>query len=324
MGGLHKIYRKFSHPWRQTLRNRFLDYLRYNAPGWLSVLLFRPFYFYAVPNAQPEPVFVYTMGKVGTTSVEAALVRSSFPFVFNFHRINDFRVPSLAAKELRKVNRRQIWLKRWGYPWVLENKSVKVVTMVRDPIERLLSLYMYNYESLTGKRTDAARINYLLRDFYKVFEVEYAHSLVPGEFFANEIQKHLGIDIFETSFPVEKGWQVIERDNISLLVMKLEIPDEEKSAALQSWLGSNVSIKIERINTSADNGYGGLYKAFKQQARIPRQYAEHMYLSNFMKHFYSDVERQAFQRRWEKQFDDTMILPEFLQAKLKKYHPKVC
>jgi hypothetical protein len=322
MGAMSSIDRKFSRPWWQTLRNHFLDRLRYSAPGWLSVLLFRPFYFYAIPNAQPEPVLVYTMGKVGTTSVEAALVRSGFPFVFNFHRMNDFRVPPVDDKELLKVYRRQVWLKRWSYPWILEKKPVKVITMVRDPIERLLSLYMYNYESFTGKRPDAAQIGNLLHDFYKVFEVEYAHSLVPGEFFADEIQKHLCIDVFKTSFPVEKGWQVIERDNISLMVMKLEISDEEKSAALQAWLGSDNSIKIGRVNTSADNGYSDLYKAFKQQARIPRQYAEHMYLSNFMSHFYSDSERQAFQRRWEKQFDDTLILPELLQAKLKKYHPK--
>ena len=48
-----------------------------------------------------------------------------------------------------------------------------------------------------------------------------------------------------------------------------------------------------------------------------------MYLSNFMKHFYSDRDREALYQRWENQFDDSIVLPESLIANLEKYHPKV-
>lgn len=324
LGRFHLIYRRLFQAWRATLSTTWLNYLRYSMPGWLTVLLFRPFYFWAVPRTQREPLFVYTMGKVGTISIDRALVRAGFTFVFHFHRLNDFQVPTLGARDLINVYRRQIWLKRWAYPWILKNKSVKVITLVRDPIERLLSLYVFNYESFTGKRIEGAQLADLLRDFRKVFEAEYAHSLIPGEFFANEIQTHLGIDVFANRFPVERGWQVFERDNISLMVMRLEISDEEKSTAISNWLGSPQAIKVRQQNTSKNNGMGDAYQDFKLQVSVPRKYAEHMYCSNFMKHFYSDRDREAFQKRWENQFDDTIVLPETLVANLEKYHPKVC
>lgn len=323
MGRLNLISRRFFHTWRATFLTWWLDRLRYSMPGWLTVLLFRPFYFWTVPRTQPEPVFVYTMGKVGTISIDRALVRAGFKFVFHFHRLSDFKVPTLAATDLLNVYKRQIWLKRWAYPWILKNKSVKVVTLVRDPIERLLSLYIFNYESFTGKRVEVVQLTDLLRDFRKVFEVEYAHSLIPGEFFANEIQTHLGIDIFATPFPVERGWQVFERDNISLLLLKLEISDDDKSTAITEWLGSRQAIEVKQQNTAGKSGIGKTYQAFKRQVRVPRKYAEHMYLSNFMKHFYSDRDREALHQRWENQFDDAIVLPESLIANLEKYHPKV-
>jgi len=92
-------------------------------------------------------------------------------------------------------------------------------------------------------------------------------------------------------------------------------------AALSTWIGRKV--EINRQNTARDVGYDGIYGEFKRRVRIPYRYAEAIYQSAYMKHFYTPEERAKFWQRWEPQLDRSLVLPEWVEQQLQTYHPSL-
>lgn len=299
---------------------RWPDYLTHRVELWVLALLFRPFFRYCVPALQDAPVLVCTMGKVGSVSVEVSLRRNGWKFTFGCHRISkpSRPYPYFDARTRRRQYAQRM-LTRFQFPWLLRRPHVRVISTVREPVGRIISLYLYAYSWLFNEPIAEASMETLLERFPKVFDQEFEHPLIPGEFLSTEIQGVLGIDVFSYPFDPEKGWTRIRKGHVSLLISKAELPDERKTTALTEWLQSPIS--LARFNSATDHAYGSHYAEFKRRVRIPYRFAAKIYQSRFMHHFYSAEERAAFWRRWEPQLDDSLPLPAWVEDSLEKHHP---
>lgn len=276
-------------------------------------------YFRCVRRQQDAPVFVLTMGKVGSITVWQSLLDAGVFFQVQIHHV--CRSPRRYPYGQRNIQT-AIGFSNWAFsPWLLRRPLVRIATVVREPISRLISLYLFSYEKRFGAAVENTSLEVLLKDFPRVFEDDYVHPLVPGYFLENEIHAASNIDVYRHDFPRSKGAAIIEQGRYSLLIMKLEIADQQKSAALTTWMGRPVG--INRRNTASDVGYDHIYAEFKRRVRIPHRYAEAIYQSAYMRHFYSAEERNKYWRRWEPQLDRSLVLPNWVEKQLKAYHPRI-
>lgn len=97
------------------------------------------------------------------------------------------------------------------YPWLFRRPLVRVITMVREPISRLVSLYLFFDTMRFGVEVEDLPLQTLLDNFMRLFEQDYTHPLVPGYFRLVRRPKNMGIDGYQPPFLHEIGADVIEK-----------------------------------------------------------------------------------------------------------------
>jgi len=182
-------------------------------------------------------------------------------------------------------------------------ESVKIITLVREPISRLLSLIFYliiyfddyfKYLPSGTKLLDLCIKN--LR--WQNFEAElYRYN--QFDWFDNELKAVFDIDIYSYPFDKEKGFSIFKKNNIELLAIKLE-----KLNTLESVIGNFINVphfKLENSNEGENKIYKYLYKNVKDSIKIPKEIFSEYYENNQkMNHFYSEEEKVNFLKKWEK------------------------
>lgn len=294
-------------------------YLACRASPWMKVWGAPYLYFRCVPQQQDAPVIVLTMGKVASITLWQSLLDAGVFFQIQLHNLR--RSPPRYPYAERNITSALDFMRKAYFPWLLRRPRVRIVTTVREPISRLISLYLYSYHMRIGVEIEDTSLQALLDDFPRVFENDYTHPAVPGCFLSEEIKAGFGINVYDHDFSQSRGAAIIEQGRFSLLIMKLEIEDDHKSAALSAWMGRKV--EINRKNTASDAGYDHFYAEFKRRVRIPYRYAEAIYQSAYMKKFYTPEEREGFWQRWEPQLDRSIILPDWVEEQLQAYHPPI-
>ena len=181
--------------------------------------------------------------------------------------------------------------------YLQEHKS-NVISLVRDPIATNLSGYFHNYlwwpkDLQTRSREKSGDY---LEELYQRFMELYPHD-VPLNWFDLEMKPLFGVDVFATEFPKERGFKIYRGELANVLLLKLEKLRDCAQDAFDEFLGLE-DFKLERANEAADKWYAELYREFKQEVSLPHAYADQLYKSRFMEHFYTGAEIEAFRRQW--------------------------
>ena len=87
----------------------------------------------------------------------------------------------------------------------------------------------------------------------------------------------------------EKGIDKYTSGNVSLLIHRIDIYDNEKERAINEFLGLN-DFSLKNRNLSEGKKYDQAYKTLKQQLKLPDSYLDKMTNSKFFRHFYSEEE----------------------------------
>lgn len=124
----------------------------------------------------------------------------------------------------------------------------------------------------------------------------YPHS-IPLDWFNIRYSPFLGIDVYEYPFPKEQGYLIINKDNLDLLILKLETSDSVKEKAIANFLGLE-EFKLVKTNVGEDKNYRDMYIEFKQNIKLPLSYAEDMCSSKYFNHFYTEEEIKKVYSRW--------------------------
>ncbi|WP_459415918.1 putative capsular polysaccharide synthesis family protein [Flagellimonas marinaquae] len=231
-------------------------------------------------NTLPTTVLVYQMGKVGSSSVHQSIGAVYPGYCFQIHRFSNHH------RYIGEV-----------YRQYYKNKiPLKIISMVREPIERNVSGFFQTFKKTTGTEFQKDKVD--MEDLMASFLEKFNHQL-PLKWFDKNIYKHFNIDVFNREFP-ERGYDIFVRGNIELLLFKHDLPDAQKEQLISEFLDLE-DFSIIRTNISSQKEYASTYQKFKQ-IPLPHSYIDEMLDSRYARHFYGN-ELKGLKDKWKKAAD---------------------
>lgn len=273
----------------------------------LRALHYRQIYqFERSPLRRKEPLLVYQMGKVGSSTVRRSITASNLdiqPYHLHYMSGIDYMVGLCRAQSLPLQDHilSSIYCKKLIRRKKADGKKINVITLVREPISKNISQFFQNIEVSYpeyGYSEKANRLSpdELVLDLIAFFIQNFRHD-DPLVWFDQELKQFMNIDVFETDFPHEKGYQVYENESFRVLLIRLENLNTCIAEAMGCFLDIE-DFKLANENISSEKEYADLYKKMKKKIKLPDTYIEKMYSSKMAKHFYTEREIKAFEMKW--------------------------
>lgn len=229
-----------------------------------------------------QPVFIWSMGKVGSTSIAKALNSVKGVAVFTSHFMNDPAHP-----------RSQVLYKHLIAPKI----PLKIISLVRDPIGKNVSSFFQNYEKNTGRAY--ATSDFSLEALNDLFFNKYQHHNSPLTWFDQYIKRYTGIDVYAKPFPLSEKSCTYQQDDFELLVMRCDLEDAQKTRQVEAFLNLEPgAFNIVSRNVGASKEYSKTYDEFKRHIQFPKGYLDRMQQSQYLQHFYSRAEIDQTLERW--------------------------
>lgn len=178
-----------------------------------------------------------------------------------------------------------------------QHRSWHIVSVFREPVARNLSVFFLSIETfIPGFFQRHARGAITHDEILGVFIDRFPHEQ-PINWFDEELRDVFGIDVYHTPFPGDSGYQIIEEAGASLLLIKVEDLDRCYRDAFKSFLGIDIPALKQTHVTAQDPSYS-MYRDFMAHVKLPVDYVERLYDSQFARHFYSEQERASLRARW--------------------------
>ena len=272
-----------------------------------------------------DPVLIYQMGKVGSSSIRNSLFRCPDPrtrLVLMSHEYFPIRnrdpdridiepaYRDMLEREIaheqrvyrqfslrQRLGRRfreKFYAERIYKAYVRSQRRLRVITLVREPVANNISMFFQLLHRYIGRERELSDCSF--EELAGIFIENYVHAR-PLTWLDAEIKTNFGIDVYQHPFAVHQGYTVISQGRISLLVLRCELDDPTKAQAIADFLGLD-EFEIVRSNVASDKSYAGKYAEFRQRIRIPPTLLDQMYDSRFARHFYSGEEREQLRARW--------------------------
>jgi hypothetical protein len=249
---------------------------------------------------QSRIILVYSIGKVGSSTVYANLKRSKKVTepVFHIHVLNPERLDT--QKKYYKNS------KRSSIPYHLIQSEalivaladykgeIFVITLIREPISReLSSLYQdsFNFSTdfdLANEAMQSAISAKMENIFVKLPEVEW---------FNKEIKYVFDIDILEEPFECEKGHRIYEKDNVRLALIRLEDLNDKYVEMFATLFQKDFHIALQKRNESKEKFYSDHYQTVKKGLKFSRSRMEKLVSTPFIQKFYPDYQEDIL-KKW--------------------------
>lgn len=254
--------------------------------------------------APSNAIWIVQPGKTATSTLETRLKEKKIPFL----KIHRFEYPYHIGEINREVWERIISEYR-------KEGILKVVVAVREPLARDYSAF---WQAFSGGNEMEMEAPFVSNDFQKNYEC-YQSMILKGskymerklkdaypyiwsdefEWFDEQIKQYLDIDVFQYPFDREKGFTIIEKEKVQLLLYKTEKMDSILEE-IGSFVGAESLSKVDD-NISKQKWYGLAYLQFRKEVVLMKKYVEHYYCGNAkMDHFYTPEEKEKFLGKWEK------------------------
>jgi hypothetical protein len=242
-------------------------------------------------------ILVYQMGKVGSVSIADALGERAIQ-IHNFF-------PSNEPCSKRPFYRSALY--KWPRDWlfymtirraVRARRLVKIVSVVRDPVARNVSMYFHDlyywlafyFTEVRPERVSTEGPNALIDCFRETFDHNY-----PLEWFDRELKRLTGLDVYDYEFDRARGWTRIDRGGVSLLIVQTERL-RDCWPALEEFCDTRLEWRED--NRSDQKWYGSLYSEFVARYSVSAPDLDRIYSSRYASFFFSEKDRAAFRRRW--------------------------
>lgn len=231
----------------------------------------------------PHSILVYQPGKVGCQTVLTTLLKAGLQATY-FHGI-----PGISAAGIEEIDQAIAYLMEY-----YKREKVKIVTLVRDPIARALSLFMQWFSEDSFIRHQVEE-NIVVSAYDFIIKQLDAYS--EFTWFDREIKEVTGVDIYQYPFDKERGYAWIKQGNADILVLKTEqLNDNVK--VLGEFVGKP-DIELCNHNVGEEKCYKYIYKELKKRIRIPAEILDSEYKNNpRLDHFYTEEEKEKFYQKW--------------------------
>ena len=130
--------------------------------------------------------------------------------------------------------------------FVDSDEPIKIISLVREPIERNFSAFFQNLENFCDPNDKAATEGLISR-----FISDYNHK-VPLEWFDVEMKTTTGIDVYSKEFMYEEGYQLYKEGRYELLVLRVDMNDQTKEELVARFMGLD-SFKLTMKNIGSKN-----------------------------------------------------------------------
>ncbi len=225
-------------------------------------------------------VILYQMGKVGSSSIQKALEERGF-YVIHLH--------TLKLKKSRLFYYERSWIdiaKRFITALIIRvmiqfRKSVKIITVLRDPLERNKSAVFQNLDCHLHKLNNRKGQITIDEELFSMLE-DRRFIEASLNWFDEELNKYFGIDVFDY---LEKGfpYNIIHERKYSVLILNFEKLNESADI-IGSFLETDIELSF--TNSSSQKWYKHLYNEVKEKY-IPTPKSMQLYnaskLYNLMK-----------------------------------------
>ncbi|MGR5423694.1 putative capsular polysaccharide synthesis family protein [Vibrio harveyi] len=251
---------------------------------------------YQLLKEQDSPVLIYQMGKVGSSALEKSIPKSIH--LHDLMSIDAEKQISPVRAQLHNpaTNYIKRLLKRLIMSRMLKRKKqVRIISLVREPIGRNISMFFQSLPFWMAAKylnDDSAVRSERSQLLHEAFE-EHVNHQYPLEWFDNEIKPLTGIDVFTHPFDHELGYQVYQKDNFSLMVVRVDKLDQSQKA-ISTFLQQEV--KVQHDNQADNKWYSPLLVEFKRTFHPKVALIEEMLTSKFTKHFFSASEIEKFKK----------------------------
>lgn len=244
--------------------------------------------------ADKETIFVYQMGKVGSTSIEHAIENAIH--VHAFYNRNHTCPPRLMGLAKFGVRHFLLRAEQEFLAYLLRivfkrRKHTKIVTLVREPIARNISMFFHDLDAYlfsaytncmhTRKAPLATRCqnSSLLID---VFNSEFDHDYALN-WFDNEFAIMTGLNIYDYDFNRDLGYCLIKESSVEVFCLRTD-KIGECIDSLSEFCGSKV--KLSSVNRADDKWYKEVYKQFSREYSYSSDELDKIYNSQFFQHFF--------------------------------------
>ena len=267
-----------------------------------------------------DPIVVYTVGKVGSTTVARSLAASGLRRpVYQVHWLSADRLATLdsfyraGSQKYRGTPRAQrfrpefVWLGKHLARRIASTPNTRwqVITLVRDPVARNISSFFQNMDSFfdywLDEKAVVSGINEMAQDLVELFMDGYLRDPVqdgdPLTWFDEELRPVFDVNVYGEEFPRARGFHIYKSHNADVLVLRLEDLDRSGREAFRRFLGLD-GYRTDRRNVGADKAYAAVYDRFLDMVRLTESYLDRLYTAKYTAHFYSQDEIAGFRARW--------------------------
>ena len=261
-------------------------------------------------------IFVYQMGKVGSVSTYLTL-KKKLPdqAIYHIHNLNSEHFSKIwEAMQLDQHYHAFTFGHSCITKYLSEHieeikgqKSIKVITGVREPIARNISWFFQIIDCACVFPEFFIKYEKGLITMDDIIKKFWSQNFVYGkqyDWFEEELEAVFGIDIASIDFPKEKGYAIANFPdrNIELLVLKLEKLDSCLKEALETFLGvENLNCeRLDRADFLDENDYL-IYENLRKSLTFSDEYLEEIYDQPLVRHFYTDEEINKFKLKWSSQ-----------------------
>jgi len=256
--------------------------------------------------SKKSSILIYQMGKVGSSTIEKSLKSAAIKEpVYHIHFLSNEGI-NFAEQYYRELNcglpRHLIRSKMLREAITSSSgNSWKIITLVREPIGRTISNLFQNVQDAhpqfinkNGTLKITQVTDYLIQCFNDFNEADdFTCSWLD-----KEVNKVFRIDTYSYPFDQNKGYSIIQKNNIEILILRMEDMNNNFNEALSRFLNISKPIIMEKANIGKKKKYSNDYKSVVGNIKISDQICDKIYQSKYVQHFYSSEMIDSFFKKW--------------------------
>lgn len=260
---------------------------------------------YTKPLDSSNPIIVYQMGKVGSSSFEKTLfqLNLSRPLMkahVLYREHMDFLRAELNISARQYHARHQIEPRsRYLLREIKKARSNgkgdwRFITMVRNPAAQNISSFFQLLDIIVPDLHVRLRAGTLdLEELRTQFILRYPADCFYNQWFDLELKASVGIDVLNSPFDPSKGYATYEQGCFNVLLLRLESLSDCANEAVRDYLGIQ-NFQLTKTNRGEDKEYADLYRLFREEVVLPEEYLDSIYNGRLAKKFYSPEEIESF------------------------------
>ena len=174
------------------------------------------------------------------------------------------------------------------------DRPVKVITLVRDPIERNISAGFARFR----RQGELDELHRYVTDPAVTDRIwERLDMSLPFHWFDLEIRDALGIDMYQVDV-ASAGYAQIEVGRVNALTIHSTLPDEVKSTLLSRFMGRGVTVGHKGVDRSKLGDQQNLYRAFELTSPLTAADISEAAESRFVQHFFG-ADKDEYILKWK-------------------------